>query len=273
MAIGCNGRTVAAITGASSGFGSLFADRLAREGNDLLIIARRESKLAEVAKNIENSYGVEVEILVADLSKLDEVKRVEQRLLELPNLLYLINNAGFGGNQKFPDLDVEIETRMIQTHCLASMRLARAALVPMKAKNMKKGAGYIVNVASIAGFLAGKGAADYCGTKAYLISFSKCLQCDVAKYGVRVQALCPGFSNTEFHMTDTMINSDVKKIYPKFLWGRADYVVEHSLRDLKKTCRLNVVYIPKLFYKLVGYFGSNWLIAPLRVIFSKGNVR
>ena len=115
MAIGCNGRTVAAITGASSGFGALFADRLARDGNDLLIIARRESKLAEVAKNIENAYGVEVEIFVADLSKLDEVKRVEQRLLELTNLLYLINNAGFGGNQKFPDLDVEIETRMIQT--------------------------------------------------------------------------------------------------------------------------------------------------------------
>ena len=110
MAIGCNGRTVAAITGASSGFGALFADRLARDGNDLLIIARRESKLAEVAKNIENAYGVEVEIFVADLSKLDEVKRVEQRLLELTNLLYLINNAGFGGNQKFPDLDVEIET-------------------------------------------------------------------------------------------------------------------------------------------------------------------
>ena len=74
-------------------------------------------------------------------------------------------------------------------------------------------------------------------------------------------------------MTDTMVNSDVKKIYPNFLWGRADYVVDHSLRDLKKCCRLNVVYIPKLFYKLVGYFGSSWFMAPLRVIFSKGNVR
>lgn len=273
MSIGADGRPVAAITGASSGFGMIFAKRLASEGCDLLIVARREEKLNAVADEIRAEYGVEVEPLVADLANPDDLSRVERRVEDLATLRYLINNAGFGGNQQFPDVFIEVETRMVLTHCLASMRLSRAALVPMKAQGKKKNAGYIVNVASVAGFLAGQGAADYCGTKAYLIAFSKCLQSDVGRYGVRVQALCPGFANTEFHISETMKHSNIKKIYPEIIWQRADRVVDASLRSLRRRWRPNVVCIPTVFYKLVGYFGSSWFFAPLRILLSGGKVR
>ena len=273
MTVGTNGRPVAAITGASSGFGAVYADRLAKEGNDLVIIARHEDKLKAVAEKLKEKYNVEIEIIVADLAVLSDIERVESRIKALPTLNYMINNAGFGGNRSFPDVDIDVETRMVMTHCLATMRLSHAALVPMKAKGKKKGAGFVINVSSIAGFLAGCGAADYCGTKAYLISFSKCLQCDVRKFGVRVQALCPGFANTGFHTSETMINSHIKETYPNFLWGSAEYIVDHSLRALRRPYRMGVVFIPKFFYKLVGYFGSSWLFAPLRTLFSGGCVR
>ncbi len=273
MTIEMNDRPVAVITGASSGFGRIFAERLAQEGNDLIIIARHEDKLNSVATELRAKHRINVEIIVADLANLDDVKRVENRIKELPTLKYMINNAGFGGNQQFPVNDVTIETRMIQTHCIATMRLSQAALLIMKAKGLQKGAGYIINVASIAGFLAGAGAADYCGTKAYIISFSKCLQCDARKYGVRVQALCPGFAHTGFHDSETMVNSHIKEAYPEFFWGKAEDVVDHSLVALRTPFRNSVVYIPKVFYKLVGYFGSSWLFAPLRVLFSGGALR
>ena len=273
MTIGAQGRPVAAITGASSGFGKIYAERLAAEGCDLLLAARREEKLNAVADELRAKYGVEVETIVADLSDLSAVERVEKRLAETPTLRYLINNAGFGGNQKFPDVFLDVETQMIQTHCLAAMRLSRAALEPMRAQGKSRDAGYIVNVASVAGFLAGEGAADYCGTKAYLIAFSKCLQCDVGRFGVRVQALCPGFANTEFHSSKTMVHSKIKDVYPEIIWQRADRVVDASLRSLRRRFRPNVVCIPTVFYKLVAYFGSSWLFAPLRIIFSRGRVR
>lgn len=273
MAVGLNGRPVAVITGASSGFGKVFADRLAREKNDLVIVARRDDLLNACAEELRNRHKIEVEPIVADLSVLEDIERVEKRIAELATLKYMINNAGFGGDHSFPDVDVDVETRMVQTHCLASMRLTRAALIPMKAKQLRRGAGYIINVASVAGFLAGKGAADYCGTKAYLITFSKCVQCDVRQFGVRVQALCPGFANTGFHTSETMIHSDIKSRYPSFIWGSAETVVDRSLRQLRRSCRMCVVCIPTVLYKLVGYFGSSWLLSPLRILLSGGNVR
>lgn len=273
MTIGDNDRPVVAITGASSGFGKIYAKRLASEGCDLLLVARREDKLLEAANDIKQEYDVEVETLAADLSILEDVVRVEKRLEAIPSLRYLVNNAGFGGNQKFPDVFIDVETKMVLTHCLAPMRLCRAALVPMKAQGKKRNAGFIINVASIAGFLAGEGAADYTATKAYLITFSKSLQCDVGRFGVRVQALCPGFARTGFHDAETMRFSSLKETVPNFLWQRAERVVDASLRSLRRPLRLNVVCIPTFTYKLVGYFGSSWLFAPLRILFSLGTVR
>lgn len=275
--IGENGRPVAAITGASSGFGKIYAERLAAEGNDLLLVARRENLLNEIAAELRAKFGVAVEIIVADLSDLTDVERVEKRLEALSTLRYLINNAGFGGNQKFPDVFVDVETKMIQTHCLAPMRLCRAALVPMKerAQKSKKRTqnGFIINVSSVSGFLAGEGAADYTATKAFLITFSRSLQCDVAPLGVRIQALCPGFARTGFHDAETMRFSDLKQTVPRFMWQRADRVVDASLRALRRPFFYKVAIVPTALYKIAAFFGSGWVFAPLRILFSGGKIR
>ncbi|MBQ1865162.1 MAG: hypothetical protein II150_11350, partial [Thermoguttaceae bacterium] len=96
---------------------------------------------------------------------------------------------------------------------------------------------------------------------------------DVGRFGVRVQALCPGFARTGFHDAETMRFSNIKQTVPNFLWQRADRVVDVSLRSLHRRWRPNVVCIPTLVYKLAGYFGSSWLFAPLRLLFSRGTVR
>ncbi|MCF0235009.1 MAG: SDR family NAD(P)-dependent oxidoreductase [Thermoguttaceae bacterium] len=270
-------RPVAAITGASSGFGKIYADRLASLGYDLILVARREKLLREVAAKLTVKYDVNVEAIVADLSDLADVERVEKRLEETRELRWLINNAGFGGNQKFPDVRIDVETKMVQTHCIASMRLCRAALVPMRERDLKRGAGYIINVASIAGLLAGEGAADYCGTKAYLIAFSRCLQCDVKSFGVRVQALCPGFARTGFHDAETMRFSTLKTDVPGFLWQRAERVVDASLFAIRRPrlCEYGapVIFIPTLRYKIAAIFGAAWIFAPLRILFSRARIR
>ncbi|MDO5552457.1 MAG: SDR family NAD(P)-dependent oxidoreductase [Planctomycetia bacterium] len=262
-------RPVAAITGATSGFGKLFAQHLAKRGNDLILIARREEILLDLKENLTKHYGVNVTILVADLSKENDLIRVEKKLIETSNLYWMINNAGFGGNQVFPNVDVQVESDMIRVHCLATMRLARAALVPMTANRC----GRIINLASVAGFLCGDGAADYTATKAYVITFSKSLQCDVHRNGIRVQALCPGFARTGFHDAPTMSTSTIKQDVPWFLWLSADYVVRCSLRSIERRCFYRVICIPSLLYKVVTFFGSEWIFSPLRILFSRGRVR
>ena len=262
---------LAVVTGATGGIGIQLCRLLARNGYDLLITGRSEDRLRMLANELKALQSIEVNYLAGDLSDPEFRGRLFEMAPGTPSVL--INNAGFGGNSAFPNVDVDVETRMILTHCLASMRLSRAALVPMKARGLKRDAGYVVNVASIAGFLAGKGAADYCATKAYLISFSKCLQCDARNFGVRVQALCPGFANTEFHDSETMRNSNIKQIYPEIIWQRADKVVDASLRSLRRRFRPNVVCIPTVFYKLAWFFGASSIFAPLRILFSRGAVR
>lgn len=271
--IGENRRPVAAITGASSGLGKVYAKKLAEEGCDLLLIARHMEKLDEVACEIRMKFGVEVETISADLSIIADIERVEKRIESLSTLNFMINSAGFGGNQKFPNVFIDVETRMILTHCLATMRLCRAALVPMVAKGLTRGAGAIINVSSVSGFLSGRGSADYTATKAYLITFSRSLQCDVKGVGVRVQVLCPGFTRTGFHDTETMRFSDLKRTVPNFLWQHPEQVVETSLKSIRRKFRPNVVCIPTVIYKVVGYIGASWIFAPLRLLLSGGNVR
>ncbi|MDO5580656.1 MAG: SDR family NAD(P)-dependent oxidoreductase [Planctomycetia bacterium] len=270
MSIGEMGRPVAAITGASSGFGQTFAQKLAARGYDLLLIARRKGRLDQLAEDLHNQYGIEAEVLAADLSSDADLQKAEERIESLPSLYYMINNAGFGGNKVFPDVDIAVETGMIKVHCLATMRLSRAALVPMIAK----GSGRIINLASVAGFLTGDGSADYSSTKAWVISFSKSLQCDVGRKGIRVQALCPGFTRTGFHDAETMKDSPIKKTVPDFLWLKADRVVACSLRSIERPAFFyRVICIPGLLYKTITFFGSEWIFSPLRILFSHGRVR
>ena len=160
---------IAVITGATSGLGAEYARQLAEMGYDLLIVARRENLLQETKREIENRYRVNVDYIVCDLAKAEDVRQLESRLESMENLEFMVNNAGFGRRSCFPEVNPDDEEEMVRVHIVATMRISRAALVPM----CKRRKGYLINVTSVAAFLHGKSSAEYCATKAYVLSLSK----------------------------------------------------------------------------------------------------
>ena len=238
-------KATAVITGATSGIGEEFARQLATEGYDLLLVARREHLLADLKAEIETKHGVAVETVVCDLADPQQVRELEERIERIENLEFMVNNAGFGREGTYPDVDPDQEVEMIQVHVVALIRLTRAALVPM----CRRKKGFLINLASVASFLHGTNCAQYMATKAYVLSFTKSVNCDVARHGVRVQALCPGLTRTGFHSTETM-KSNVDEKTPGIAWLSTEYVVRCSLKSLRRR-RHRVVCIPSLRYKIV----------------------
>ncbi len=230
-------RKIALITGASSGIGAAFARKLAASRYDLILVARRKERLTSLATELHQQFHVDAELLVADLAHLGDIEHIEQRIGELGALDLLVNNAGFGIPGTFVENPVERYLEMIAVHILASVRLTHAALPGMIAR----GQGAIINLSSIGAFLTGPGDETYCATKAYLLIFSGALQAELAGTGVWVQALCPGFTYTEFHDQPVYEQYHIKAKIPKALWMSADEVVEQSLRALE---RGRVICIP-----------------------------
>ncbi len=195
-------RPRALVTGASSGIGRAFAERLARDGYDLVLVARRQERLAELASHIQKT-GATAEIVVADLSKPDGLAAVERRAAA-GDLTMLINNAGFQNYKPFVTLDPNNAEAQIHVHVTAVVRLSRAVLPAMLAR----GAGAIVNVSSMLAFAGGLDRpsfpkrAAYGATKAFVNVFTESLATELAGTGVKVQALCPGVVRTEFHDAD-----------------------------------------------------------------------
>jgi len=247
---------VAVITGASSGIGESYARQLASEGFSLLLIARNLEKLQNLAEMLRSQYNVTVDVESVDLADSEQMKLLASKIKALENLEYMINNAGFGLGKRFPDVDIEAESSMIRVHCEATVRLSQAALEAMVPR--KKG--FLINVASMAAFLTGPGAADYCATKAFINSFSKSIQDDVREFGIRVQSLCPGYVRTGFHAAPTMKDYDISEI-PNFLWLKSDRVVRDSLRMIRRRCP-RVSFIPSLRYKLAYFLLTCPVIAP-----------
>ncbi len=244
-------RPLAAITGASDGIGKEFARQLAAQGYDLLLIARRENLLNGIKSELETQYGITAEVFPCDLADPVQTRKLENALEKSEQLEFMVNNAGFGNeNSNFPDVDADTEERMIQVHVVALMRLARAAIQPM-CRNRK---GFLINLSSVAAFLYGPGCVQYNATKAYVLSFSKSLQCDLRGKGVRVQALCPGLTHTGFHATPTMRGFRKEKT-PGFAWLPVEYVVRHSLRSIQKGRRS--VCVPSWRYKMALFFLCN----------------
>jgi short-subunit dehydrogenase len=226
----------AMVTGASSGIGEAYARLLASLGYDLVIVARRKDRLISIAKELEGQYGVSVSVLPGDLCSENDLSATEEIILGRSNLSVLINNAGFGTLGPFADVDISKSLDMIALHVTAPTRLVKAALPGMLARRE----GIIVNVASVAPFLPVSGNTIYNGTKSYLIAFSECLQLEVESAGIKVQALCPGFTRTGFHSVDEYKDVDFSTI-PKFLWMPAEKVAAQSWQALKKN---KVVFIP-----------------------------
>jgi short-subunit dehydrogenase len=239
---------LAAVTGASSGIGETFARALAARGSDLLLIARRKDRLDSLARELAEQHGVEAEAIEADLVAEPDLARVERRLGAAPNLDLLVNNAGFGVSGRFSASEMEGQDGMHRLHILATLRLTHAALPGMVARR----AGGIINVSSVAGFLTTPGALSYGASKNWINTFTEGLQMELRAEGspVRVQALCPGFTYSEFHDTAKM---DRSKLAGPGWWLSAERVVEESLAGLERN-RLFV--IPGLRYRLlVGIVG------------------
>jgi short-subunit dehydrogenase len=241
------GSMVALITGASSGLGAAFARRLASQGYDLILVARRRQRLTSLADELHEQFGVNVEVLVADLADTIDVGKVESRIAELAPLDLLVNNADFGIPAKFAETQLDRHLAMIHVHVLASVRFSRAALPGMLAR----GRGAMINVSSIGAFMPKPGDVTYCATKAYLNTFSEALQAEVGGTGVRIQALCPGFTHTEFLDNPEYEKYQIKTRIPEVLWMSAEEVVEKSLDALGQG---RVVCVPGL---------RNWLIVIL----------
>ncbi len=222
-------RGTAVVTGASSGIGMAYARQLAARGYDLLLVARREERLRALAEELQRDWRIRAEPLVADLARDADVDRLIARLGELDRVAVLVNNAGFGTSGSFASTEPARTLAMIDVHVVASTRLCQAVLPGMIARRR----GAIVNVASVAAFVAAPGNVTYSATKAYLVTLSEGLHLELQGSGVRVQALCPGFTRTEFHDTPEFAGHDLSRI-PAALWMSADDVVAASLRALRR---------------------------------------
>jgi short-subunit dehydrogenase len=236
-------RQLAVITGASSGIGAMFARKLAARGYNLLLVARREHRLRSVAAELAETYHVATDFIAADLARDDDVERVAAKIRNAPDLGLLVNNAGFGTLGYIFEVDIDSQDRMHRVHVLATLRLTHAALLNLVPRNT----GGVINVASVAGFLQSPQSISYNATKAWMNSFTEGLAMELKVKGssVKMQALCPGFTLSEFHDTLGMSRSPI----PKSLWMTADFVVEESLRGFD---RGKLFVIPGWRYKLIA---------------------
>ena len=191
----------ALITGASSGIGAAFAKALAAAGSNLILVARSEEKLRTLASQLADQYAIRAEVIVADLSRVGIARTVfeetQQRGLTVD---ILINNAGFSTYGLFETLDAEREQQEIMLNVNTLVDLTHSFVPAMVARHQ----GAIINVSSIAAFLPGPYAAVYCASKAFVLSFSEALWGEYRSKGVRILALCPGATSTEFfNVADT----------------------------------------------------------------------
>ena len=240
---------MALVTGASSGIGAVFARRLARDGYGLILAARRRDRLQALAQELHGA-----EVLPADLTRDDDVRRVAERIAAEPRLEMLVNNAGFGLTGRFFETDPASHEQMHRLHVMAPMHLSHAALRAM----VPRGKGAVINVSSVAAFGTSPGSVSYCATKAWMNRFTEGLDLDLKSKGspVKVQALCPGFTITEFH---DVMHMDRGRI-PGWLWMRAEDVVDASMEGLAQD---EVIVIPGEIYRLVAKLQS-WMPGGLR---------
>ena len=184
---------VAVITGASSGIGAVYADRLARRGHDLLLIARRHDRLQQLAAEIAGRTGRKVEVLAADLGAPPDLARVERVLRDDPRITVLVNNAGVAAVTPLLDANVDDMSRMIALNVDALMRLTYAVVPAF----VRRGLGTIINIASIVAVAPELLNGVYGGSKAFVLAFSQSLRKELAEKGVRVQVVLPGATATD----------------------------------------------------------------------------
>ena len=226
----------ALVTGATAGIGESFTRLLASKGYNIALVARDEVRLHERAAGLREKYGIQTFVLPADLATKSGVKSVE-KYIQSYEIEVLINNAGFGINKAFTVSDLGDEQDLLNVLVRAPMRLMHVILPGMKECK----SGTIINVSSVAGFIAG---GTYSAAKSYLTVLSESLNTELKGTGVIVSALCPGFTRTEFHQRGRM----KMKGLPSFMWLNADKLVAQSWKDAQAH---QPVSVPGWQYKLL----------------------
>jgi short-subunit dehydrogenase len=228
---------MAVVTGASSGIGRSYAERLASDGMDVVAIARRADRLDALKRELERR-GVGVRTIVADLARAEDVARLAAELATLPVEL-LVNNAALAHYMPFAQLPAERARELVDVNVLAPLLLTRAVIPGM----VERGRGAIVNVASLLAFSGAARAphmpqrAVYAATKAFLVTFTEILAGELAGTGVKVQVVCPGVVRSEFHTRQGIDMSKVPRMEP-------DQIVTASLSDLARGIVVSIPAMP-----------------------------
>jgi len=228
----------ALVTGATSGIGESFTRLLAENNYNIVLVARDMPRLQERARELEAKFRVETHIIQADLST-DAGCAVVEQYIANNRVDVLINNAGFGLNKAFTMSDIDAEQQMFDVLVRTPMRLMHVALPLMKQRNK----GVIINVSSVAGFIAG---GTYSAAKSYLTVLSESLHTELAGTNIKISALCPGFTRTEFHQRGRMS----MKGLPSFMWLDSDKLVAKAWSDALKG---EAVSIPGWQYQLLVF--------------------
>lgn len=227
------------ITGATAGIGLAFAQQLAARDHDLVLVARDEERLNRVAKSLTDARGIGVEVLRADLTDSADLARVEARLADAENPVdLLVNNAGHGLKHRFLDNTADEETAMAEVLVIAPLRLSHAAL----GAQVARGHGGIINVGSVASYLP---RGTYSAAKAWINSFTEWAHNEYAGQGIKVMALLPGFTKTEFH---ERLGSGYDSA-PSWMWLDVDDLVREALEDYDAA---KIFSIPSKRYKALA---------------------
>lgn len=235
----------ALITGASSGIGKAFAQKFAREGLSLILVARNERGLTETAEEISSMYKVRIVIISADLSTEEGIRKTEEEIKHYRSISVLVNSAGFALRKSFIEQETAKQLNMINLHVVCTTRLVKAVLPQM----IEHKHGFIINVSSLLSFMNLNNNSVHCATKAYLNKFSQNLQLELKKYNIKVQALNPGYTLSNFHNTEEF--SGVEKNYPKAFVMTAETLVHKAVKALSGN---KVIYVPGLANKILVAF-------------------
>ncbi len=237
-------KRTALITGASAGIGEAFARLLAAEGYSLVLVARRESRLKDLARELAAKHGVRCEVLAADLTDPAAPKAIFEQTGKLGvQIDFLVNNAGLSGNTRFSETPWEKVGGELQLMVTALTELTHRYVPGMK----ERGWGRVINVSSVAAFLPAGESLLYTGIKSYVLNMSESLDMELKPFGIHVTALCPGFTRSEFH--DVMGTREDADRLPAFMWQEPGPVVREAYEAVMKGKPFSV---PGLFNKVVA---------------------